>query len=560
MVKDPLVIFDLFKIATPIILVILALLLPRATNQWLRQLEGKFTSIAQQKQLSILLIGLVTILANAAVSLLLFIPVPFVHDEFSYLLAADTFANGRITNPTHPLWIHFESLQIIQQPTYASKYPPAQGLILAVGQVIGGHPIVGVWLSMGLVCAIICWMLQAWLPPRWALMGSLLAMLRLGILGYWSQSYWGGAMAAIGGALLFGALPRLIRQPQVSVSLLMGLGLAILANSRPYEGLIISLPVLIVLLVWMLKNQSFTGWILFKRIVLPLVILLAITGTMMGYYNWRVTGNPLLMPYQVHETTYSVAPIFIWQPLRPEPQYNHKAIRDFHITWGLTNYQSHYPLSNLIITIWNKLKTHWSFFLGPMFTIPLITLPWVLRNRWIRLALLTSLLCLLAIIFETYTTQPHYLAPITSLVFLIVVQSMRHLRLWCWRGKPTGRFIVCMVPLFAILVLIVRLQLGLDTLDANSWNVRRASLQKQLEADEKFHLIIVRYGAKHNLHHEWVYNNADINSAKVVWARDIDDRQNCALIRYFYDRQVWLLNIDDQSIPQLIPYPTNPCQ
>src|SRR5262245_48097725 len=184
-------------------------------------------------------------------SLAVYVPQPYRTDEFSYLLAADTYAHGRLTNPTHPMWLHFQSEEVLNRPTYQSKYPPAQGLLLAAGQALGGHPVVGVWLSMAAACAAVCWMLQGWLPPRRGLMGRLSAALNPGMLTWWGQSYWAGAAAMLGGPLVFGALRRLLRGPHARHAVVMGLGLALLANSRPYEGLLASLPVAAVLVGWM---------------------------------------------------------------------------------------------------------------------------------------------------------------------------------------------------------------------------------------------------------------------------------------------------------------------
>jgi hypothetical protein len=524
--------------------------------------ERGLRRIATRQGLSVTLIGLVAVGSGATLSLVGQMPHPRMHDEFSYMLAADTFVHGRLSNPTHPLWVHFESMHIIQEPTYASKYPPGQGLMLAAGQLIGGHPIVGVWISTGLACAAIYWMLLAWLRPCWALLGSLFAALHPGVLPIWGQSYWSGNVAVIGGALVFGGVRRVMRRPCMRDSLVLGLGLAILANSRPYEGLVASLPLAFVLLAWMLGKKGPAIQISIKRIALPVVIILALAGGAMTAYNLRVTGDALNMPYLLHESTYAMAPFFLWQSPRPAPMYRHEILR-FHHLRALEHYANQWSARGFAAASVEKLKSLWKFYNGSrgirlVLTVPLLMLPWVLRNRWMRFALLTCAVLFAGLGIETWA-HPHYAAPIAGLVCALVLQAMRHLRLWHRHGRLTGRLIVWAFGIVTIASFIVTFVQQVRV-KAFAWESERARIVAPLKQDGKRHLIIVPQGPLHPEYdkrlQEWVYNDADIDGAKVVWAREMDAAQNRKLLDYFKDREVWLLTRgENASAPKLVSYP-----
>ncbi len=510
-----------------------------------QSVERWFSRLARRRSLSVLMVGVLVLASRTALIPLLGIPEPSWHDEFSYLLSADTFAHGRLTNPPHPMAVHFESFHIIQQPTYMSMYPPAQGLVLAFGERLG-HPWIGQLVVTALMCSTLCWMLQGWLPPGWALFGGLLAALRLGILGYWMNGYWSASVVALAGALVLGVLPRLQRHPRLRDAVWLAFGLAILANSRPYEGIILGLAVAIALVIWLAGPRRPDLSVVLRRVAVPSIFILAVTTAATGYYYYRVTGSPFRMTYQINRGEYSQAPYFLWQEPRPEPVYHHPVMRDFYQR-EFRVFQESRTLPGFLRDLGQKIWSSWKFYLGSVFTLPLLLLPWTFRDHRMRFPLLAGALFLVGTMVETWTS-PHYLAAATGLLYLVLMQCMRHLRLWRWRGQPYGDAIVRAIPVICCALIVLRL--GAVAAGAQiepRWprgNLERAAILRQLQSSPGQHLVIVSYRPEHDLDHDWVYNAADIDAAKVVWARDMGLRDNGELLQYFHGRQVWRLNAD----------------
>jgi hypothetical protein len=522
--------FTVAEFVAMAVIVAAALLTPRPVRRGLaRGGRPLLRAMCRRPEPSVFLLALGWNLLPLAI----YEPVPSVHDEFSYLLMADTFLHGRLSMPSHPLWRSFETFHVIQEPAYASKYPPFQGLVLAAGMLLFGAPSLGVKIVAALDAAGVCWALRGWVPMRWAVLGAVVFALQFGGFSYWSLMLFGGVGATLGGALVLGAYPRLVARPRVRHGVLLGVGLAILATTRPYEGLVLAVPIASALL-WAIR-RSRDGFVV---ALLPAGFLAAAAVAGMAAYNRSVTGDALTFPYQVYTERYGYAQPFRFQAPRRQvniaPPVMHRFVDEFE--------RGHYQAS-----VWERWRPLLRFYVAPLLAAPLLLLPRLWRHRRSRFPILLGLAAFLASTLTTFLL-PHYVAPFSALLLLLLVQCLRLLFITRRRGRRVGRSAVqAVLRAWLYAWIAIGLVAGGAQAHAQSlrpWYVVRRDIERELNGQGGTHLVFVHYEQTHSPHAEWVYNRADIDAAGVVWAREVSPVHDAALRRYYCRRTVWLVRPD----------------
>lgn len=494
-------------------------------------LWNTFRRFARRRLLACVVLGILPIAVRVATRHYFPLPDPTVTDEYSYLLGADTFASGRVTNPRHPLWQHFETWQVISQPTYNSRYPPGQALFLAVGQKVFGHPLYGVWLSFGVMCACLCWMLQGWMPPVYAVLGTLAGMGQIGIFGYWMNSYWGGAIAAAGGCLVLGAIERLNIGAKLSAVVFGGLGAGLLAFSRPLEGGLVIAVGGALLLIRRRRRGRKLSELLVPAVIVPALVAGVLIAGAMTYYNYRVTGHPLLMPYMVYERTYAEAPFLIFMPAR-HLTYHHEPMRKYYAEASMSQYlrKRAQPWTNIF-----PVRGVLAFYISAIVCFGGLVGALFCRSARIRTAFAVLAAVSLIMVAEK-TPHAHYFAPACGLIFAVSMTGIRFLSLKAGRLGP------------AVLVFFVGIVLTQNWIEALTAHYAipnpHTLLARDLMKTGPQHLVIVRYDYTRRGNapgFEYVYNKADIDRSAVVWARDMGDAKNRELVDYYHGRKIWLL-------------------
>jgi hypothetical protein len=517
-----------------------------------RRAETWFAAVASRRALSVVICVAASMLPRLAVIHWLKPPDPVIPDEFSFVLGAQTFALGRVTNPVHPFWQHFESFHINLLPSYQTMYPPAPSLFLTLGILTGGNPWWGVWLSCGLMCGAICWALQPLIRPKYALLAGLFCALKYGMFSQYGDSYWGGSVSALGAAITLGSFVRLIRSRRGVYTIPLAVGLALLANSRPYEGFLFAVPIAIALLVWLYRTRSF-------RVLVPTTALVAVVVVGTAYYNFRSTGSPTLMPYMANYHQYHFVRPFLGTGMDPQPHYRHYQMAKLFETWEGRPGQLAESRQGIKFLTVNKYGVYYVEHFAPLMLLALIGLGYALWSRRYTPLSSTFLLVWIGLFAVVWWPLSSYPAPLLVSFFGLAFLGLRYLRSLRFRGHKAGyywaRGFVLVLLIISLSGFYDRFQLGkrLQWVFPAPWNIERQRITHQLENSGGDHLLIVRYSrGLHVPYQEWVYNGPDIDHQRVVFARSMGNSEDCRLMAHFSRRKIWYLYPDGAPWPQLV--------
>ena len=474
------------------------------------------------------------------------VPTPDIYDEFSHLLAADTLRHFRLANPAHPMHRFFETFFILQEPTYSSIYPIGQGLVFAMGRMVFGVPWAGVLLSTSALCALCYWMLRGWVTPGWALLGGLLAVMEFGPLNPWMNNYWGGASSAAAGCLVFGALPRLKRHGRWRDAALLGAGFAFHILTRPYETIFLALAAIAFLV---------PDW---RRMTRPMAIAGLVASPALAVtllQNHAVTGQWTKLPYALSQEQYGVPASLT---IQPTPTPNRALTREQQLDYKMqSGFRGAGPetLAKFLLRLEYRVRYYRFYFLPPLY-LALFAFVFTLRKRceiWIASTLL--LFALGINFFPEF--QFHYLAAVVCLFVLVSVAGLQKL------GVEAARAILCLC--FAHFLVLWGWHLaqgraaefetwtGINTTNPGRRIAVNQALRQEIAKIPGQLLVFVRYFPQHIFQEEWVYNDADIDGSRVVWARDLGPAEDEKLRKYYPNRAAMLLE-PDLARPRLSPY------
>ncbi|HEV2446236.1 MAG TPA: hypothetical protein VGS58_09950, partial [Candidatus Sulfopaludibacter sp.] len=360
----------------------------------------------------------------------------------------------------------------------------------------------------------------------------------------------------------FGALPRLRARGRMRDGWWLGLGLAMHLITRPYESVFLFATVAFYFAPTLRRNDELRR---LARPALAAAALVAVAAGVTLLQNARATHSWSTLPEMLSQYQYGVPASLTFQAdpvphreLTPQQALEYQAQLSFR--------GGPETLASYLTRLEYRVRFLRFFFLAPLYLALPFFFPRIREYPYFWAAATLLLFALGVNFFPAF--QFHYIAALACLFILAAVTGLERLSQVRMRGYQVGadaaRLIVFLCSAHFALWYGVHLSENGESAaqlaryetwdDINHQNPRRRiQVARELAQLQGKQLVFVRYWPRHIFQDEWVYNDADIDASKVVWARDLGAAEDEKLRRYYPDRSVWLLE-PDATPPILGPY------
>jgi len=329
----------------------------------------------------------------------------------------------------------------------------------------------------------------------------------------------------------------------------LGLGLAVLVNSRPLEGILMAIPVGCLVLPWKIKWERTRNFHFVKKVILPFVLILSIIVIGVGSYNKAITGKASRFPYVLCLKNQMTIPLFIWEPLRPGASLRFPATSYFMRDDSARYYLEKRTWKGFFTDEFKDIRRIFIFYFGYVLAAPvLFFLPGFLRNK--QRAFKSFLVVL--ILACTCAAMPsmalwHYFSPVTDLVVLLVVWGLRTLACFLKHKAIKLVYVLIAIQVMSNMVIFVKS----DRVESYGTPAQGQGFALEQYTRQQLINVLMQKGGKHlvivdrdpGLLCEWVYNGADIDKQPIVWARSINHEEDAQVVAYFKDRRVWRIKV-----------------
>jgi hypothetical protein len=264
-----------------------------------------------------------------------------------------------------------------------------------------------------------------------------------------------------------------------------------------------------------------------------------------AYLDFRVTGSALTLPYVQHIREYSVAPTLWVQHLRTPTLETNAQVHEQHAGSEVRLYEERRDgvrgTLEWAVEARDLLNSCIPAGLGAIGVLS--ALFWVdptVRVLWMVLAVSG-----IPLFLETWV-HLHYMSPVIVTLIALLFRVLWLSRKLRWNQRRTGIVLsgLLLCTMFPFAIFASAWNAWEEKQDPSPFAVARSRITRDLLARDGMHVVFVRYSPEHNVEVEWVYNTADIDRQRLIWARDLGDELNGQLIRYYPGRHFWILDAD----------------